>query len=969
MPRTSVVRSLLIALLLLGLSKPGTAQPQIFSFTSGPIPPCDTSIFTANIWGVGTLVSSGWGGWGVYSLASLGINITTDHPEFLQITLTSPAGTDLLLSEFNGAGGQNYTGTNFVSGGSDITAGAAPFTGYWAPQGGNFDVFDYEDGNGAWTITVIDTACATPGGGPGGGVGWNPGWFDGSSTNGGFTIAFIGPPPCYGYIPFGSATLCPGETFDIANYYESLGTGYIFTYSMPDGWTPIPDPTAVSASGSYYVSAFEPGSFCQYNVNFDVIALPDVELGPDQVLNACDNALPVNLFGLFTSVGNYTSWTYNGSPISGSNAMFATAPGVYQLINSTGYSCSDTVVVTLNINTPPDLGPDQLVSVCPGESADLTSLFNTTGYTVEWSYGGNVIPAPTAATNAGVYSLTASTGLFCADQVEVTLVADAPPALGADQAMDLCSNATLDLTPMYNTAGLIASWTLAGVPVADPSSISAAGNYQLIATNASGCTDMAMIAVNAIAPPALGADAAEDIWAGDVVDLTAVFSTVGLSAAWTLSGNTVPDPSAVGASGLYALIATNAIGCSDTAQVNVTVAANPLLGPDQSLTMCDGTEMDLTALYSTGTNATTWTQNGVPVADPAAIANAGSYTLTATNAAGCTSTAVVTLALDPAPALGADHSASICATSTFDLTTAFATNGLTPAWTLGGAPVANPSAVAVTGYYQLVVTNASGCTDTAVLDLTVNPNPTLGADLSFSLCPWQTVDLSAVFPVAGMTTTYALNGQPVGDPTTVSDPGDYIITVVDAGGCTDEAVASVSNVECLCVADFTHNARCMQEPAQFTLLADSAVLEAHWEFGTTSSSPDIDPVVRFTAEGDVLVTLQATLSCGVVTVQRTIHVDDCSDSCSVWIPVAFTPDNDGRNDTWTWSSACEAEDFSMLVFNRWGELLFTTTDPRSSWDGTYGGVLAQEGVYVYRASYILPYQKRKDVIGHITLVR
>ena len=410
MPVSSVLRFVLVALLLVGLSKRGAAQPQVIPFTSGPIPPCDTSIFTANTPGIGTLYPPGFG-WGTASLAGLEINITTDHPEFLEITLTSPEGTDLLLSAFNGAGGQNYTGTNFIYGGwNDITTGTAPFTGLWAPQGGGFDVFDYEEGGGIWTITVIDTACATPGGGPGGGVGWEPGWFDGSSTNGGFTIAFNQPPPCWGMIPFGAATLCPGETVDIANYYESLGTGYVFNYYMPDGWTPIADPTAVSTSGNYYVSAVEPWSFCQYYAEFLVTTLAEVELGPDQSVNVCDNVLPLNLYDLFSSVGNYWTWAFNGSLISGSDALAVTAPGVYQLINSAGYTCSDTVLVTLNVDTPPDLGPDQLVSICPGSSADLTSLYNTTGYAVEWSYGGNVIPAPTAATNAGVYSLTVSTG-------------------------------------------------------------------------------------------------------------------------------------------------------------------------------------------------------------------------------------------------------------------------------------------------------------------------------------------------------------------------------------------------------------------------------------------------------------------------------------------------------------------------------------------------------------------------------
>jgi gliding motility-associated-like protein len=59
----------------------------------------------------------------------------------------------------------------------------------------------------------------------------------------------------------------------------------------------------------------------------------------------------------------------------------------------------------------------------------------------------------------------------------------------------------------------------------------------------------------------------------------------------------------------------------------------------------------------------------------------------------------------------------------------------------------------------------------------------------------------------------------------------------------------------------------------------------------------------------------------------------------------------------------------MMVFNRWGELIFSTADPAEKWDGTYNGVVSQDGVYVYRVGYTLPYQKHKEVIGSVTLLR
>ncbi len=965
MSGSCVARSVLVVLLVLGLARPSIAQDVFVPFTSGPIPLCDTSTFTANVSGIGTLYPPGWNPW-TFWLSTLTINITSDHPQTLQIFLTSPAGTELLLSEFNGAGGQNYTNTTFAYDGSpSITTGSAPFTGTWNAQGGSFSAFDYENAEGVWTITVIDTACTNTGGG-GGGNAWTPGWFDGSSGTGGFAFGFTGPPPCWGGIPYGQSYICPGQTVDILGYYS--GSGYTINISL--NGNPVPDPSSVTEPGTYNVDAWDPWDGCGYWASYDVIAVTPASLGPDQVVDQCSGAGPVDLTALFTVTGNWPAWSFNGSPISAAAAATATAAGVYQVIDDTGSSCNDTASVTLNITADPVLGPDQQVNICAGASTDLTTLYDTNGLVAAWTFGGSPFLTPTAAANVGVYSLLVTSAGGCTDMADVTLALQAPPTLGADQSLDLCGNASLDLTSLFTTTGLTASWTLMGVPVATPTSVSSAGTYQLEASNGSGCSDTALVSVNAIAPPALGPDASAAACAGDVVDLTTNFITSGLTATWTVSGSPVPDPSSVGATGLYTLIATSAAGCSDTAQVDVTVSANPLLDPDQAVTECDGAMVDLTAMYATGTNATTWTANGVPVADPTAVTSAGTYTLTATNLAGCTATAVVTLNMNPSPALGADQSPSICTGSTFDLTSLYSTTGLTATWTLSGAAVADPLAASATGDYQVVVTNGSGCTDTAMVALTVNPGPSLGADLWFSLCPWQTVDLSAVFPVAGMSASYAMSGQPVGDPMAVSDTGIYVVTVTDVYGCTDEAMASVSAVECLCVADFSHDATCMQDPVRFTLLADSTVLGAHWDLsGAAAVSTDIDPVVRFTSSGEVLVTLEATLSCGVVTVQRTIHVPDCSDSCSVWIPSAFTPEKNGMNDSWTWNGECEPADFSMEIFSRWGELIFTSTDPLSSWDGTYHGTLSPPGVYVYHAGYRLPYQKRKEVMGSITLVR
>ncbi|HEX5002749.1 MAG TPA: proprotein convertase P-domain-containing protein [Bacteroidia bacterium] len=175
----------LVALTFCGAS---LINAQNFPFSSGIIPFCDTSYFMASVSGVSILQPPG-SSTGA-TLTGVQINVTSNHPQTLKIILTSPSGTDLLLAEFLGAGGSNYTLTNFVySGSPSITTGVVPFSGNFLAQGGSFSVFDGEDPNGQWTITIIDTACVNfPPAGTGNGP-WTPGYFNGSANaDGGIAI-------------------------------------------------------------------------------------------------------------------------------------------------------------------------------------------------------------------------------------------------------------------------------------------------------------------------------------------------------------------------------------------------------------------------------------------------------------------------------------------------------------------------------------------------------------------------------------------------------------------------------------------------------------------------------------------------------------------------------------------------------------------------------------------------------------
>jgi len=144
------------------------------------------------------------------------------------------------------------------------------------------------------------------------------------------------------------------------------------------------------------------------------------------------------------------------------------------------------------------------------------------------------------------------------------------PNLGADKNAAICPGNSFDLTTQFSTTGLSSSWTISGNPVATPTAVTAAGIYQLIAINNSGCADTATVNLSVLSKPSLGNDIAITKCTDSIVNLTTLYTTTGLTAGWTIGGNPVATPATVTAAGVYRLIATNGSGCSDTAFVTIT---------------------------------------------------------------------------------------------------------------------------------------------------------------------------------------------------------------------------------------------------------------------------------------------------------------------------------------------------------------------------------------------------------------
>jgi gliding motility-associated-like protein len=91
--------------------------------------------------------------------------------------------------------------------------------------------------------------------------------------------------------------------------------------------------------------------------------------------------------------------------------------------------------------------------------------------------------------------------------------------------------------------------------------------------------------------------------------------------------------------------------------------------------------------------------------------------------------------------------------------------------------------------------------------------------------------------------------------------------------------------------------------------------------------------------------------------------------CELYTPNAFTPNGDGINDKFYPSTICTFDYYEFLVFNRWGGLIFKTSNQSEKWDGKFKGADCPLGVYVYFITYKFPSQQTKNVNGIITLLR
>lgn len=216
---------------------------------------------------------------------------------------------------------------------------------------------------------------------------------------------------------------------------------------------------------------------------------------------------------------------------------------------------------------------------------------------------------------------------------------------------------------------------------------------------------------------------------------------------------------------------------------------------------------------------------------------------------------------------------------------------------------------------------------------------------------WEDIDGNPLQTTASSTTGDSLIGVP---------PGAYKVYIRNADGCGKNVIVKVDEIPLPEVGLPGDTTLCIGMPLLIKTSVQTGV-NYLWNTGDTTCC------ITVTQPGEY--TVKAINNCG--SVQDGIRIDYVKCNYCLFVPNAFSPNGDGKNDKFNILETCLIDKYKLEIFNRWGELVFTTLSTSKSWDGTYNGKDAEGGVYYYYIIAKLRDTSREELHlkGDITLIR
>ncbi|GAA4453608.1 hypothetical protein GCM10023189_18920 [Nibrella saemangeumensis] len=625
-----------------------------------------------------------------------------------------------------------------------------------------------------------------------------------------------------------------GTTYDgvaMAVFYEPAGPAWVLTF---DGGAYLSNPSTATVpptSGWVAVTTGVVGT-CEGSAPVTVIS-GTVRITPTAVATICAGS-PVSLTATPTDLASPVTYAWSSSPagISGSGAILTqNAPSVSGIttylitVTATSGPSSATASTQVVVKPSPTLtaGVKTNPTTCGGSDGSIA--FTTTNvpngsYTLTYTGAGSPRQITVSSNTFSLTGLSAGTyinfsitynGCTGSLATPITLTNPNAPGLTLSSSGPIsCTapTATLTATSGFVSYSFSAGATQQGGPAGNTATVSTAGVYSVSATAANGCTAVNSVTVTGSSTPTpvdLTASSAISC-ATPTVTLAATpgFVSYSFSAGATQQGGPAGNTASVSTAGTYSVTAVNANACTSTTMVTVTgsstgqpvdlVVSAPITctAPTATLTATAGF-----ASYRFSAGAS---QQGGSGGNTATVTLAGTYSVTATDANGCTSTTIVTVSGSSTPPpveLSANGPVSCTApTSTLTATPGFISYSFSAGATQQGGAGGNTATVTLAGTYSVSAVNATGCVSITSVTVTGSSTPTpvdLRASSAIS-CATPTVTLAATpgFVSYSFSAGATQQGGPAGNTASVSTAGTYSVTAVNANACTSTTMVTVT---------------------------------------------------------------------------------------------------------------------------------------------------------------------------------
>ncbi len=262
------------------------------------------------------------------------------------------------------------------------------------------------------------------------------------------------------------------------------------------------------------------------------------------------------------------------------------------------------------------------------------------------------------------------------------------------------------------------------------------------------------------------------------------------------------------------------------------------------------------------------------------------------------------------------------------------------------------------GTYSVTVSSNGACTITATVILMEPAALNLSANTTDAKCGKNNGSANATVTGGTPPYTYSWSNGANSSSITNLSPGNYSVTVTDGNGCmvtkNNLLVTNINNTVAVSLGKDT-----VICPGQSFVLSPGNFASYQWQDNSTAST--------FTVSSSGLYSVKVTDIDGCIGSASVNVIADCSD---IYFPSAFTPDKNGLNDLFgALGNIGAVKNYSLHVYDRWGKLIFATTNPAERWGGTYKGYAYNTGSFAWFATYNINGGTQKMQKGTITIIR